>query len=175
MREPGTIYESGLIEMCDHLRETFPVLGIMYEIGSFAGESARIFSRYFSEVHCVDPWVEGQTEGGLDAEHEFDRLLAPQMRKHKAYSVEAAETVADLSIDFAYIDAEHSYSNVYADVQAWWPKVRLALAGHDWDLTSPDPAIHGDVNRAVYDFFHSLPEWTTARLFPDGSWLVRRL
>ena len=175
MREPGTVFESGLIEMCDHLKEIFLALGTMYEIGSFAGESALIFSRYFSEVHCVDPWDEGKTEGGIDAEREFDRLAVPQMRKHKGYSVEIAKTVADLSIDFAYIDANHSYKYVYEDVRSWWPKVRLALAGHDWDLSIPDPTIGGDVNRAVYDFFHCLPEWAAGRLFPDGSWLVRRL
>lgn len=36
--------------------------------------------------------------------------------------------------DFVYIDGDHSYRSVTADLEAWWPLVKPGgiIAGHDW-------------------------------------------
>lgn len=49
-------------------------------------------------------------------------------------SVAAANDVKDGSLDFVFIDADHSYSSVKADIAAWRPKVRRGgiLTGHDY-------------------------------------------
>lgn len=49
-------------------------------------------------------------------------------------SVSAASLVADASLDFCFIDADHRASAVRADILAWAPKVRAGgwLTGHDW-------------------------------------------
>jgi predicted O-methyltransferase YrrM len=49
-------------------------------------------------------------------------------------SPEAAGLFADASLDFVYIDANHAYEAVRADLAAWWPKVRAGgiFAGHDY-------------------------------------------
>jgi len=168
----------GLVELCCYLKDRYGHLEVMYEIGSYSGESAGIFSDYFEEVHCVDPWEAGMTEGGPDQELEFDRAAAlnPKLHKHRAYSAAFASAVPDGSIDFAYIDGNHSLDFVRDDVRLWWPKVKLALAGHDWNMSHADPALPNapDVNRAVWEFFHSMPCWGTVRLFIDTSWLVER-
>jgi len=46
----------------------------------------------------------------------------------------AAATFTDKSLDVVYIDAEHTYEAVLADIQAWAPKVRPGglLCGHDY-------------------------------------------
>jgi len=42
--------------------------------------------------------------------------------------------VADGSLDFAFIDANHSYEGASADAAAWFPKVKPGgwLCGHDY-------------------------------------------
>lgn len=51
-----------------------------------------------------------------------------------ATTVEAAKLYEDGSFDFVFIDADHSYEAVRADIAAWAPKVRVGgwLGGHDY-------------------------------------------
>lgn len=48
-------------------------------------------------------------------------------------TVEAAKDVEDASLDFVFIDANHSYEGCKADIEAWAPKVRKGgcITGHD--------------------------------------------
>lgn len=50
-------------------------------------------------------------------------------------SAEAAREVPDRSLDFVFIDADHSYHAVLKDIQAWRGKVREGgwLGGHDYN------------------------------------------
>jgi predicted O-methyltransferase YrrM len=50
-------------------------------------------------------------------------------------STAGAARYADRSLDFVFIDADHTTPKVTADVQAWLPKVKSGgvLAGHDWN------------------------------------------
>jgi len=52
----------------------------------------------------------------------------------KARSVEAAKLVPDESLDFVFIDGEHTYPSVTEDIEAWYPKVRKGgiFSGHDY-------------------------------------------
>ena len=49
-------------------------------------------------------------------------------------SSEAAATFENKSLDFVFIDADHFYESVVADIKAWLPKVKPGgvLAGHDY-------------------------------------------
>lgn len=51
----------------------------------------------------------------------------------EAPSVDAAAKFADGSLDFVFIDAPRDFVNVFADVRAWYPKVKPGgvIAGHD--------------------------------------------
>lgn len=48
-------------------------------------------------------------------------------------STEAAKLM-DNDLFFVYINADHSYESVKADIEAWWPKVKEkgVLCGHDY-------------------------------------------
>jgi predicted O-methyltransferase YrrM len=50
------------------------------------------------------------------------------------FSVEAAKQFEDGYFDFIYIDANHTYEGVTADLESWYPKVRKGgmIAGHDY-------------------------------------------
>lgn len=64
-------------------------------------------------------------------------------------SERAALLFPDESLDFVFIDADHRYAEVRADVARWWPKVKPGgtIAGHDYDEHWPE------VKAAVNDFF----------------------
>jgi predicted O-methyltransferase YrrM len=49
-------------------------------------------------------------------------------------SPQSASFFPDSSLDFVYIDANHSYNYVKKDILGWWPKVRRGgmFAGHDY-------------------------------------------
>ena len=51
-----------------------------------------------------------------------------------ASSLQAAECFADGYFDLVYIDGDHRYEAVLADLRAWYPKVAAGgiLAGDDW-------------------------------------------
>jgi hypothetical protein len=78
----------------------------------------------------------------------LDNVIVPVVTT----SVRAAELFADESVAFCFIDADHSYESVTADLRAWWPKVRPGgmLAGHDY--RQPAPWVAG-LTPAVHDFF----------------------
>jgi predicted O-methyltransferase YrrM len=52
---------------------------------------------------------------------------------------EAAQLVDDASLDFVFIDADHSYESVKEDIAHWAPKVRKGgwIGGHDYNKNWP--------------------------------------
>ncbi|MDR3618425.1 MAG: class I SAM-dependent methyltransferase [Paludisphaera borealis] len=67
-------------------------------------------------------------------------------------SVRAARLFPFGGVDFCFIDGDHSYESVTADLSAWWPKIKPGglIAGHDYRQSAPWLV---DVTRAVHDFF----------------------
>lgn len=53
-----------------------------------------------------------------------------------ADSAAAAERFPEASVDFVYIDDEHSHEGVAKSLTAWYPKIRPngIVAGHDYDV-----------------------------------------
>lgn len=49
-------------------------------------------------------------------------------------SCAAAQLFDDESLDWIYLDADHSYAAVVADLAAWWPKLKEGgvFSGHDY-------------------------------------------
>jgi hypothetical protein len=52
----------------------------------------------------------------------------------QAKSLEAANLYKPDSLDFVWLDGAHDYNSVIADINAWWPKIRIGgrLGGHDY-------------------------------------------
>ena len=136
----------------EHLPEVFAARGLLgqaAEIGVLRGDFSRhILSKWpGARLHLVDPW-EAQAEGYVDINNANasvqDAALASTRRnvaEHAArvelvrdFSLPAAQRYADAFFDWVYIDADHRYESVVADIAAWWPKVKRGgiLAGHDF-------------------------------------------
>ncbi len=54
-------------------------------------------------------------------------------------STDAAKKYANESLDFVYIDADHTYEALKEDITAWFPKVKQGgiLGGHDYCQSFP--------------------------------------
>jgi len=142
----------------------------MVELGSYSGESTKLFLRKAKILHCVDLWVPYEDYGNPigymeEAEAAFDELQRQnpdKIIKHKIDSIEASKLFENHSFDAVYIDCDHSYPAVRADILAWRPKVKLGgiLAGHDYGMC------HIGVKLAV-DELIGPPDCC----FSDSSWM----
>lgn len=76
-------------------------------------------------------------------------------------SLRAAVLFADASLDFVFIDANHSYEAVINDIRAWWPKIRPGglLAGHDYSWTGVARAVHEFFGRTDLRIPHNINCW----------------
>lgn len=88
-------------------------------------------------------------DAAYDQAHDRIAFAGERVTLIKGETAESAKIFADGYFDFVFIDADHSYAGVTADLMAWYPKVKAGgwLCGHDWD--HPD---QGEVKEAVTDF-----------------------
>jgi hypothetical protein len=69
----------------------------------------------------------------------------------RGWSVEVAQASPD-PIDLVFIDADHEEPSVRADIQAWLPRTRRLLCGHDYDARgSAHPGVKTAVDAAFPD------------------------
>ena len=129
-------------------------MGSVVEIGSFKGRStAAILAGCQGKVTAVDTWKGDNDGNGTlkvlyelgDIKKEFMKNVgdSPNLEAMEMESLEAAKKVDDA--DFVFIDGEHTYESVKADILAWLPKTRKLIAGHDYQIGWPE------VMRAVND------------------------
>ena len=69
-------------------------------------------------------------------------------------SIEGSKIIPNNSLDFCYIDADHSYDSVYEDLNTWFFKVKTGglLCGHDYALKTGNHRNVIGVKRAVDQF-----------------------
>jgi len=121
------------------------------EVGSWRGQNARSLLANIPRLRllCVDPWrsfddyeaegMIGHSDEEWDAAHTACCWAVHPFngrgRVMRATSLEAAECVAD-TFDFVFIDGNHSYGHVRADIAAWRPKLKPGglLCGHDFHM-----------------------------------------
>ena len=124
--------------------------GVVAEIGVDLGDfSAKILKiNRPRALHLIDPWmVEGGEYGqfagagrtsaagaarALKAPERYDfvrqrlakEIANGQVMVHRGDSRLVAATFADASLDWVYIDGNHSYEYVKADLEGYFPKVK---------------------------------------------------
>ena len=99
-----------------------------------------------SHAVAIDIWQEtgkrsenDDSCNGFSLETQHKRMLDwarqdSRIRVIRDWSLNAVKLFKDGFFDFCYIDADHTEEAVYADLCAWYPKVRAGgvLAGHDY-------------------------------------------
>lgn len=109
------------------------------EIGVLDGRFSALMLERLPDavVHSVDPWR--TTDGGVMLRELLAAVnrLTPYGDRSVVWpmpSLVAADLFADHHFDLVYVDGDHRYESVLADLKAWYPKVKPdgVLAGDDW-------------------------------------------
>lgn len=106
------------------------------EIGVLKGDfSAEILKREPFDLYLVDPWLKQdyhdynmlvRDQNGFNELHEHvkERFSSnPHVHVVKSFSHQAAREI-NRQFDFVYIDANHTFSSVLADLCLWTPKMK---------------------------------------------------
>jgi predicted O-methyltransferase YrrM len=152
------------------------------EVGTWLGTTAKALANAGATVHCVDTWAGSPGDvtealvkeaGGPDAVYaEFVKRMGPQLDKtifpFRGTSAENAAKYWD-KFDIIFIDADHSYEAVKADIEHWWPHLADdgIMVGHDF-------ATQGSgVSEAVTERFGE--DIRTFGWHPQGAmWMVEK-
>ena len=89
----------------------------------------------------------------------------PQVELIYDTSTNFVSNLEDESLDFLFIDGDHSYEATFADISNYWPKVKKGglFAGHDINL--------GTVDQAVKQFFKDIPD-VQIRVVENNAWFL---
>jgi hypothetical protein len=159
----------------EELLRLLPRGGVVAEVGVWKGDfSAQLLATLDpAELHLVDPWAfrpdyehalyggnAAKSQDDMDAIYEGVRArFAGQIEQrrvelHRNDSAIAAAGFAPSTFDAVYIDGDHTYDAVVADLRAWAPLVKPlgVLAGDDYSATG---WWQDGVKRAVDEFAHS--------------------
>jgi SAM-dependent methyltransferase len=153
------------------LLEALPALGlVMVDTWTAPAQTSTYWRSRDSIARRPQAWFGAQLETAKSlTDFARERRVILQLD-----SAEAAELIEDGSLDFLFVDADHSYEGCSRDLLAWERKVRPGglFAGHDWaNPTSPQ----WGVQRAVWELCDRFGLAREAvETGPDMTWFVRR-
>lgn len=123
------------------------------EIGCFKGETTRYILETLDieMLYCVDPWIKYpeyiktilEKNARLDFEKDVYQVFLEntdpfkdRIKVLRKSSSEAVKEIENRSLDFVFIDANHSYEYVKEDILLWIPKIKNGglLSGHDYGI-----------------------------------------
>lgn len=147
--QPG---HNGVVEIADvgrdDLAKFIALMGpdiVGAEIGVAAGKYSEVLMNANPNMtlYGVDPWEPYPTYKDYVKESTFNQLLSdthermdrfPNYHFVRKYSMDAVNDFEDGSLDFVYIDANHSEPYVSQDINEWAKKVKKGgvVSGHDY-------------------------------------------
>lgn len=169
------------------------------EVGVATGQTSEALLNTCPKLilYMVDSWLgtEDQPKRYVDSWDGHSRFTKAEQEAHYEHavravkfagdraaiirmpSVEAAQNFGDKSLDFVFIDADHSYEGCLEDINAWSYKIKHGglLCGHDY-YSEPPPG-HKDSGWALGPK-KAVDEAVTAngwklRLGGNATWFVR--
>lgn len=113
------------------------------EIGVEAGLYSEALCKVNTELElfCIDAWTMLEhrywvTKRRLESyrKQAIERLAPYKCNFIRAWSMDAVKQFEDGSLDFVYIDADHTYESTMNDITEWSKKVRSGgvISGHDY-------------------------------------------
>lgn len=156
------------------------------EVGVLRGKFAKhLLSTKPDELHLVDPWKKFDVKIFKDyrekTQENWDETYNFVCRKfqndkevqiHRMTSLDAARKFPDNYFDLVYIDGNHAYESVKADINAWTSKVKPGghIGGHDHCTDSVRTAV-----QEVFglNYFITTEYIDTDKKKPPKSWFVK--
>jgi predicted O-methyltransferase YrrM len=158
--------------------------GVVVEVGSWRGRSTTVLAAHMppaARLYAVDTWAGVPDdpdqhvelyEGAGDVYADFCRNLAGPIRSERLIPLRmtSLEGAAELgrrlgahSVDLVFIDADHRYEAVRADIEAFLPLVKPGgvLGGHDYGWPGVRQAVeemlpgHGTAPTSIW--FYRVP------------------
>ncbi|KKM96434.1 hypothetical protein LCGC14_1178130 [marine sediment metagenome] len=145
------------------------------EIGVERGRNSKSILKELNieKLYLIDPWINYEEIDNnwtnIDENYkyvlrEFEKNKKVEIIKY--YSDYAVNLFKMDSLDFVYIDANHSYEYVYQDISIWFPKVKKGgvIAGHDILLKNNTyyevlEAVKNFCYRNNINFYINEPDW----------------
>jgi hypothetical protein len=198
-------YITGLLELINQYKQPNMVVA---EVGVYDGCTTAVIAPivkqengkyiaidWFKGNQTIPPGPPGQSHGYDDNQH--DIVLedfhfninhvdcGDIVRVIDNLSLEAVNEIEDKSLDICFIDADHRYGAVKADILAYIPKIKNGgiLSGHDFDggeehfnTFSPEEleqdiakGVHGGITQAIGEIIG----FEKITRYPQSVWAVR--
>ena len=160
------------VELANFTRDDLPALLAKLQLNR--GVEVGVYRAWYSYRLCranpnltyygIDPWLPISKRDQTRMEHHYqcslDRLaqFGDRAQLIRKTSAAAAPDFADNSLDFVYLDADHSYDATLSDLNLWVPKVRTGgiIAGHDYDPYDTSEHHQWRVGEAVEDYLRTV-------------------
>lgn len=141
----------------------FGMVGHAAEVGVLWGAfSAHVLRKWNGEkYYCVDPWEHQSQEEyrEFNENTDYDQCFrqVSQLAESdqrivilKGLSTEMVKDVPKCSLDWVFIDGNHTYKNVLEDMELWFNRLKIGgiLSGHDY-LHKPEYPACCEVKPAV--------------------------
>lgn len=165
------------VEIPDCNRDDFPEFfqdmgyKVGVEIGVWKGEFGKTLAKSGLKLYGVDPYLYyedsvmyGKQSVIEDAYKTAEKVLAPyEYTIIRKTSMEAVKDFDDESLDFVYIDGNHSFKYVAEDICEWSKKVRKGgtISGHDYMFFKNSRPGYCDVKYVIeaYTAARKIPKW----------------
>ncbi len=142
-RSPIAIPNFGRNQLAELLPELDFKTGV--EVGVAAGEYSKTLAKANPQMkfYGIDPWQPQKGYRDYTRQTTFNKLYEdaqsrlkdlPNYEFMRMTSLEALDKFDDNSLDFVYIDADHSFTQVANDIHGWLAKLRPGgiISGHDY-------------------------------------------
>jgi predicted O-methyltransferase YrrM len=141
-------------------RNGLPVL--FKELGFKTGAEIGVLEGGYSEILCqgnpeaklysIDPWEVRPEYTNFIKEETLEMAYEKARTRLSKYnceiirklSMDAVKDFADESLDYVYIDGDHSFQASTDDIAEWTKKVKMGgiISGHDYERHRPESIIH---------------------------------
>lgn len=163
---------SPIIGFLDIIKEYNKNNLVVAEIGTYVGATtvkAASLVKHFKGNYIAIDWFQGSpgTEGvhynsTLDNKPVFDIFMDnikevgvdDIVKVYNTTSLEAANLIPDKSLDICFIDADHKYNAIKADINAYLPKIKPGgiICGHDFEPPAINFIDHITETELDYDY-----------------------
>lgn len=153
------------------------------ELGVLCGDFTHSYRRYLIsknipyEIYLIDIWDEGENYPHYKDKKEmltscYNRIINLLKQDSHIHIIKQRSDVAyknfeNKFFDWVYIDADHSYEAVKADILNWTPKIKSGglLSGHDFLIPKNNPRYESfGVKQAVEELFDNF------KITDEGYW-----